>query len=102
MGRPRKKISPREKKFAQALAQGYGSIEAARSVFGWKCQIYTQEAMKAKDLARADRIKVEVARVKKELDTKNQAQTIITTSSRVNIDNLRQFGYDRLIEIVPA
>jgi len=99
MAARRKNISQKEKQLAKLLAQGYNAIEAARKVFGWKCEPYTTEAMKAKDLSRSVRVKTEIGKVRAQLQKQAQVDTILTDASRPDWDNLRQFAYDRLIEI---
>lgn len=94
-----KKISGKEKEFARLLAADEGPIRAARIVFNWKCEPNTKESQKARDLARSKRVKEEVAKLKKEQADKDQVKSIITTTSRIDWDNLRQFAFDRLTVI---
>ncbi len=94
-----KKITSREKKFAAQVFDGYKPIEAARKVFGWKCEPYTKEAQKAKDLARTLRIRKELKKLKEDTSKLIQAENILTVSSKINWENLRVFAFDRLKEI---
>ena len=95
----RKPITEEEKKFAQLLSEGTGSIAAARAVFKWTCEPDTAEAMKAKDLARCWRVKEEVKILRAARAKEARVDTILKTTSAPDWDNLRQFAYDRLVEL---
>lgn len=97
MGRQSKKATSKELEFAKLLAEGYTPIEAGRHVFKWKCEPATQEAQKVRDLARATRIVEAREQFKQQQEKEAHAQTI--SKSKLDMDQLRQFAYDRLIEI---
>ena len=97
----RKRITPREKKFALLLAEGVKPVEAARSVFGWRCENGTPQAQKARDLSRSTRVKEERARLETQDKKEAHAATITadTKKSAVDWSNLRTFAFERLEEI---
>lgn len=97
MGRQIKKATPKELEFAKLLAENFKPVEAARKVFGWKCEPNTQEAQQTRDLARADRIKKAVAQFIEQNEKEAHALTI--SRSKLDMDQLRQFAYDRLVEL---
>lgn len=99
MATRRKKVTKLERLFAQQIASGMGSTMAARKIFKVKCEPYSREAQKFKDLARSPRVEAEVDKLKKQQSKEAQVDTILKTSERPDWDNLRQFAYDRLIEI---
>ena len=91
-----KPLNAREKNFAKALAEGTGSIQAARLFLRWKCEPGSSQYQKAKDLARQPRIIAEVERIREAEQQVAQATTIVTNSNKLDLTNLRQFAYDRL------
>lgn len=101
MPRKIKKLTPREKKFALLLSEGVKPVEAARSVFGWKCEHGTAEAQKARDLARAKRVKDERKRLEDQDKKEAEAATLASDSSKSRLDwsNLRAFAFSRLEDI---
>jgi len=61
----KKRITPRERHFAKLIAEtGMGSVEAARVALGWRCEPNSPENQKARDLARAPRIKDLIDQIK--------------------------------------
>lgn len=98
MSRPTKKITPRERTFAHLLADGLRPSEAARKVFGWRCEPNTREIQKARDLARAPRIVKEIEEYKAAQIKKAAIETLISEES-TDWDNLHKYAYDRLVEI---
>ena len=91
-----KALNARERNFAKALAEGTGSIQAARLFLRWKCEPNTSQYQKAKDLARSPRIIEEVERIRAADMTIAKATTIVVNSTKLDLTNLRQFAYDRL------
>lgn len=91
-----KALNARERNFAKALAEGTGSIQAARLFMRWKCEPNTAQYQRAKDLARSPRIIAEVERLRAADATIAQATTIVVNSNKLDLTNLRQFAYDRL------
>ena len=95
----KKKITPRERKFAKAIADGLKPVAAARLVFGYKCEPYTSETQRAKDLARTSRVKDAVLEYRIQDTKQANAHSILGSAAQVDWDNLRTFAYDRLVEI---
>lgn len=92
-----RKCTNEEQEFAKLLAEGYKPVEAARSALHWKCEPYTKEAQKARDLARSPRIVKAVSEFQSQQEKEAHADTI--TRSKLDMDKLRQFAFDRLVEI---
>ena len=92
----RKPLSRREKNFAKALANGTGAIKAARLFLKWKCSHGSPEAQKARDLARSPRIKEEVERIKNGEVVEAEAEMAIDQTPDFELEDLRQFAFDRL------
>ncbi len=95
----RKKISRQERKFALLIAEGLSSLEAARKVFGWKCEPHTKEQQKAKDLRRTPRVKEELARIKDQMSKESEATQVVASSGKIDIDSMREFLCSRLEDI---
>lgn len=91
-----KPLSHREREFAKMIANGVGSIQAARLALKWKCENGTKQYQKAKDLVRSKRIIDEVERLREAEGTVAKATAIVTQSNKLDLTNLRQFAYDRL------
>jgi len=92
----RKPLTKKEKAFAKSLANGTGSIKAARLFLKWKCGHGTPEAQKAKDLARSPRIREEVDRLKNVDKVEAEAEMTIDQTPGFELEDLRKFAYDRL------
>ncbi|MFQ6010880.1 MAG: LAGLIDADG family homing endonuclease [Nitrososphaerales archaeon] len=98
-GSRRKQISPKERKFAWLIAEGLSPRDAAVKAFGWKCETYSEETTKAYNLAKTQRVKDEVAKIRKQLKAEADAETTLITSDGLDKENLRKFCYQRLEEI---
>lgn len=96
-GRPFKKISSREKKFADLIIDsGLGAIQAARQAFGWKCEPGTKQARDAIELRRSTRVKNYIlSREEKEV-RELEVNQIFENSDSTNWDRLRRFCYTLL------
>jgi hypothetical protein len=95
-----KRISKLEREFARLIAEeDQTPVNAARRVFGWKCEPNTKETMKAKDLARSRRVTEFISLIQKQDQHRAAAESILGRASRIDWDNLRTFAYDRLKEI---
>lgn len=94
-----KRITPKEKKFAFLLHKGYKPVDSARKAFGWKCEPATRENQQARDLARAQRIRREIARLE-EIDRKEETvESLITETHQLDWDNILTFAFERLEHI---
>ena len=91
-----KPLNAKERNFAKALSEGTGSIQAARLFLRWRCEPNSPQYQKAKDLARSNRIVAEIERIRAADTTIAQATSIVATSNKLDLTNLRQFAYDRL------
>lgn len=99
MSRPVKPISNQEKRFAKLIVEGVGPVEAARTVFKWKCEPHSSEAQKARDLVRSTRIQQAIGELK-EIDKRQAAAREIVESTNTEMwSDIRSFAFDRLVEI---
>ena len=95
-----KLITPKEKKFARALFEGTGPVEAARSVLKWKCEVGSKEYQQARDLARSPRVKAEIEALKSQDQKQAAARSVVEfTQNKAVWSDIRSFAFDRLIEI---
>jgi hypothetical protein len=96
---PRKKaiLKATEKKFAELMVfDNMGCIEAARQAFGWPCEPKSSTAQKAVNLNRAQRIVKYKFQLAQKLDQEVTAQQVLSDTSNIEFDSLRQFIYRRL------
>lgn len=98
-GAKKKALSPKEKEFAQLLSEGCKVPEAARRVFGWKCEKFTPEDVKARALAQSRRVKDYVSKVGESTLEKAVIEETIDRSKPTDWDNLHLYAYKKLIEI---
>jgi hypothetical protein len=95
-----KPLTADELKFATYIAEsGYTPVQAARLVFGWKCEARSREAQQARDLARASRVANAVKKIEADLATKAKAESVITDSDKLDVDALRKYAVGKLREI---
>jgi len=99
IGRPTLELTDKEREFSRLLATGMGSIQAARLAFEWQCTQGTKEYSDAKNLAKAPRIKEEVARVKEQISKETTANFEVSTGGVVKWDQVRVLAYQRLKQI---
>lgn len=100
-GRKPKRLSAKEKEYANLmLASGLGCIEAARKVFGWRCEPGSIEARKAVELKRAPRVREYMREMEAQAVREFEANKLIRSDSdTINWDKIRKFAFDRLAEI---
>ncbi len=92
---PRLKNS--EKRFCELMViDELGCIEAARIAFGWPCEPKSSTAQKAVNLNRAQRIIKHKFQLAQKLNQEVTAQQVLSDTSAVKFDSLRQFIYGRL------
>jgi hypothetical protein len=94
-----KRITEREKDFAKCMEEvGMGSIEAYRKAFNNRCEdIKTQQT--ARDLARSRRVREYRKKIKEQLARQRESRRILTDTGQVDLDRLRDFAFDRLVQI---
>lgn len=103
MPRPRKPLSIKEKEFARLVgAEEYAPVQAARVVFGWKCEPGSSEAQKARDLVRAKRVKEAVRQFHLQKTKELEAERVVNSSGDVDLDRLIPFLRKRLEEFRDA
>lgn len=99
-GRPKKRISNKEKEFAELMLEtGLGPIEAARKVFGWRCEPGSSEALKAINLKKAPRIKAYLDKQEEIIVRETEAHKLFLDTETIEWDKLRKFAFDRLTHI---
>jgi len=95
--RKRKAISNQEKQFAKLMVyENMGCIQAARVAFKWPCEPNSSTAQKAINLNRAKRIVAYKLKLQQELDREVTAQQVLSNTTDVEFDSMRQFIYRRL------
>jgi intein/homing endonuclease len=92
-------ISPREEEFAKLIEEvGFGAIEAYRKAFNKRVEdIVSQQ--QARDLARSTRVKEYRKQLREQLEKQKEVRRILGTSGQVDVDRLREFSFDKLIQI---
>lgn len=99
-GTPKKRISAKEKEFAEyMISEEVGPIQAARKVFDWKCEPGSLQSRRAMNIAKSPRVKAFKDKLKKQVDKEVEATRIFTDVSTIQWDQIRKFAYDRLLEI---
>jgi len=97
---PKKKsnfISVKELEFCRLMAiEGLGAIKAARLAFGWDCDEHSQEYRRARYLATTPRICDKIEELKKAAIQQVEASRVLTTTSDIDVENLREFVYKKL------
>ena len=94
----KKTLTPREKKFAWAIAQGATSVQAYRKVYNAKCEPYTPEYNRATELARSARVKFAIEEAKKDLEKRAEMETLAGKATP-SWDSIYQFAFARLKQI---
>jgi hypothetical protein len=92
----KKNCTVAEKKFARMVADGYSATEAARSIFGWKCEAKTREAQKARDLRMTARVKREIESIRDREKKLSQAQALVDATDNIDVDSLLRLSAERL------
>lgn len=100
MGRRPSILTAEEDVFCKLIAvSGLGSIEAARKAFGWRCEPNTKETQRARDLARAKRVKERIKELEATSLKQAEAKEIVVDSDSIDLETLRKFAIKRLKEI---
>ena len=95
--KPAKRLSASEKRFCELMVfDNMGCIEAARAAFGWPCEPKSSTAQKAVNLNRSQRIVKCKFQLAQKLDQEVTAQQVLSDTSNIEFDSLRQFIYRRL------
>lgn len=90
-----KSLTPKERHFVKLMADtGIGGVEAARIAFQWRCEEGTAENQKARDLARAPRIKAALAELTGQALKEVQAQIDLKQEfGELNRGTLRDYAF---------
>lgn len=99
-GRPSKRITAKEKEWAQLMVDtGLGPIEAARKVFGWKCEPGTSESRRAVNLKTTTRIKNYINKLEEKAVRETEVENLFMRTDEIEWDKLRRFSFQRLEHI---
>ncbi len=93
-----KKLTPREKEFSKALAEGYGPVDSFRKVYKKPCEPSTPNYQKALDLAKTTRVKNAVEDYRQKLEKKHELEGMLGKSTP-DWDSIYKFAFDRLLWI---
>jgi hypothetical protein len=96
-----KELTPREMLFAKLIAeQNIGGVEAARIAFQWVCEPNSPENQKARDLARAPRIKNFIAQMQGQSVREEQAKIDLKQEiGDLNRGKLRDYAFKQLTSL---
>lgn len=98
-GAKKKSLTEKEKEFARLLADRFSANDAARKVFGWKCERFTSEELKARSLAQSKRVKEYVSQLIDMNTEKAVLQESIERSNPTDWENLHIIAFERLKQI---
>ena len=93
-----KRITPREKQFAKAIAEGYGPADSYRKVYKKPCNPSTPEYQKAMDLAKTARVKRLVEEYREKLEKRGEMEALMGKATP-DWDSIYKFAFDRLLWI---
>ena len=95
--RKKKRLKASEKLFVELMVlSNMGCIQAARQAFDWPCEPKSSTAQKAVNLNRAQRIVKYKFHLAQKLNQEVTAQQLLSDTSNIEMDSLRQFIYRRL------
>ncbi len=95
--RKKKGLTKAEKHYAELMVlDNMGCIEAARVAFGWPCEPKSSTSQKAVNLNRSQRIVKYKFQLAQKLELDVTAQQVLSNTSVIEFDSLRQFIYRRL------
>ena len=100
-GRPKKdEPTAKEAEFAKYMVENQASaVEAARAVFGWKCEAGSKESRRALDLAATRRVMVYQADLARRLTLQSEATKVVSETRKLDTDTIRTFLISKLEEI---
>jgi len=95
----KRELSKNEEKFVELIVAGLKSTDAYSKSFHVKVEPHTAESQKARNLPRLPRIKNAIQALRKQEIKQAQVEALADTVDAVALEDLRQFAYDRLIEL---
>lgn len=98
-GQAKKTISEAEKRFAELIADGLTTKQAAQKVFRWKCEKFTTEEVQARTLANSRRVKEYIAKVIEERTERAALEDAIDSSTPSDWNNIHQYAFNELKKI---
>ncbi len=98
--RKKRVLSKSERLFCELMVyDNMGCIQAARQAFGWACEPKSSTAQKSVNLNRSQRIVKYKFKLAQKLNQEVTAQQVLSDTSAIEMDSLRQFIYRRLESI---
>lgn len=97
--RIRKRITAKERDFADLMVDGKGPLEAARKIFGWRCEPHSAETRKAINLKNSARIKAYMRKQEEQVVRETEATNLFLETDELQYDKIRKFAWDRLVAI---
>lgn len=95
----KRELSNKELEFVKLICAGVKAPDAYGKAFNEKVEPYTAESQKARNLARAPRIVKAIRELKKQQEREAAAEALAITAGAPALEDLRQFAYDRLVEL---
>jgi len=95
----KKALSKQEEKFVELIVAGLKATDAYSKAFNVQVNPYTPESQKARNLARLPRITSAILALRKKEVKEAQIEALASTVDAPALEDLRQFAYDRLIEL---
>ncbi len=95
----KKSLGQAEKVFAHMIAEGLAPQDAARKAFGWKCEAYSKESVRAYNLVKTVRVREEIERLRTQKETEANIETALINTDKVDMAKLVKFAFERLESI---
>jgi len=95
----KKALNNAEKTFAHLIAAGLAPQDAARKAFGWKCDSYSKESVRAYNLVKTVRVREEIERLRTQKDAEAEIETALITTDKMDMAKLVKFAFERLESI---
>lgn len=99
VGAKKKSLTLQEQKFAMLLSENYSATEAARKAFGWKCDRFTAEELKARSLAQSARVKDYVSKLVEKKLEQEVLESAVDETTPTDWNNIHFYAYKHLKEI---
>jgi len=95
----KRELSKDEEKFVELIVAGLKATDAYSKAFGVKVDPHTAESQKARNLPRLPRISAAIQALRKQEVKQAQVEALANTVDAIALEDLRQFAYDRLVEL---
>lgn len=99
MPKPRE-LTKEEEEFCRLRAvEGLGAVKAARIAFNWRADPGSAEYKKAKSFANYKNFNKRIKELREHAQKEAEAESIVTETGSIDLDNLRSSAYARLVQI---